>query len=82
MCKLFTPLSGSIFGSSGTTSSLFGQQQPTASAFGQKPGGLFSTPTSSTTGTGFGSGFGTSLFGQSTSGQTVCLLKDNSYSYV
>ena len=80
LCVFFTRFSGSLFGSSAGTPSLFGQQQTTATAFGQKPVGLFATPTSSTTGTAFGSGFGTtSLFGQSTSGQTVCLLKDNSY---
>ena len=77
VCFFFTLISGSLFGSSAATPGLFGQQQTTATAFGQKPGGLFGTPTSSTTGTGFGSGFGTtSLFGQSTSGQTVCVLKN------
>jgi len=78
LCVFFTLILGSLFGSSAATSGIFGQQQTTATAFGQKPGGLFGTPTSSTTGTGFGSGFGTtSLFGQSTSGQTVCSLKCN-----
>ncbi|XP_078371007.1 nuclear pore complex protein Nup98-Nup96-like isoform X3 [Oculina patagonica] len=67
---------GSLFGATSTgTTGLFGQQQ-TPGAFGQKPGGLFGTPTSSTTSTGFGSGFGTTtgLFGQSTSGQTTGLF--------
>lgn len=73
----FTIFLGSLFGSSAATPGLFGQLQTTTSAFGQKPTGLFGTPTSSTTGTGFGSGFGTGLFGQSTSGQTVCSLKDS-----
>lgn len=70
------PFPGSLFGGSATgTTGLFGQQQTTG-AFGQKPGGLFGTPTSSTTSTGFGTGFGTTtgLFGQSTSGQTVCSM--------
>ena len=70
-------ISGTLFGNTGTTS-LFGQQQPqqqqtTGSLFGQKTGSLFGAPTSGTATTGFGQGFGTgsSLFGQSSSGQTV-----------
>lgn len=73
--------SGSLFGNT-TTPSLFGQQQQqqtTGTLFGQKPAGLFGTPTSSTTSTGFGTtGFGAGttpgLFGQSSSGQTVSFL--------
>ena len=68
-------ISGGLFGGTGT-SSLFGQQQQqqtTGSLFGQKTGGLFGTPTSGTASTAFGQGFGTgnTLFGQSSSGQTV-----------
>jgi len=63
---------GSLFGNSATT---FGQQQTTEGfgSFGQKEGSLFSSPTSCTTGTGFGSGFNTttSIFKQSSSGQMV-----------
>lgn len=73
----FTIFLGSLFGSSAATPGLFNQLQTTTSAFGQKPTGLFGTPTSSTTGTGFSSGFGAGLFGQSTSGQTVYSLKDS-----
>ena len=68
---------GTLFGNTGTPS-LFGQQQQqqqqtTGSLFGQKTGGLFGAPTPGTASTGFGQGFGTgsSLFGQSSSGQTV-----------
>ena len=70
--------SGGLFGGSATAApGLFGAaQQATGGLFGQKTGGLFGTPTSSTTAPGFGTGFGTGtttcLFGQSSSGQTVC----------
>lgn len=69
---------GSLFGSTATPS-LFGQQQQQqtpGSVFGQKPGGLFGTPTSSSASSGFGTGFGTgsTLFGQSSSGQTSSLF--------
>ncbi|XP_067040500.1 nuclear pore complex protein Nup98-Nup96-like isoform X1 [Acropora muricata] len=72
--------SGTLFGNTGTTS-VFGQQQQqqqqkTGSLFGQKTGSLFGAPTSGTATTGFGQGFGTgsSLFGQSSSGQTTSLF--------
>jgi len=63
----FTAFSGSLFGSISTTGGLFGQQQTTG-GLGRNAGSLFGTPALSTTGTRFGS---TSIFGQSSSGQTV-----------
>ncbi|XP_022797911.1 nuclear pore complex protein Nup98-Nup96-like [Stylophora pistillata] len=63
-----------LFGASSTTNpSLFGQQQQTTTGlFGQqKTGGLFGAQTSTTATPGFGTGFGGSVFGQTSSGQTT-----------
>ena len=62
----FTAFSGGLFGSSSATAGpfKFGQQQ-TTEALGQNANSLFGTPTISTT--------GTRIFGQSSSGQTVCV---------
>ena len=60
----FTAFSASMFGTSSKTTGLFGQTQ-TKEGLGQNAGSLFGTPTLFTNRTG--------IFGQSSSGQTVCV---------
>ena len=66
-----------MFGAGNTTTSgLFAQQQQTTGGLfaQQKTGGLFGAQTSSAGAPAFATSFGTGVFGQTSSGQTVRLL--------